>query len=56
MRGSPKSVIHDGQEEASRADVLDVEGAGSNARLAEEEASILAKQRRASYSADVKVT
>ena len=48
--------MHDGEEEASRANVPDVEGAGSDERLAEEEASVLAKERRASYSAGVKVT
>ena len=49
-------IIHDGEEEASRAHVPDVEGARSDARLAEEEASVLAKWRRVSYSADIKVT
>ena len=43
------------RQEASRAYVPDVEGAGSDARLAEEEALVLAKRRRASYSAGVKV-
>ena len=44
MRGSLEFIIHDGEEEASRADVLDVEGAGGDTSLAEEEASILGER------------
>ena len=40
---APELIIHDREDEVSRANVPDVEGAGSDARLAEEEASILAK-------------
>ena len=48
--------MHDGEEEASRVDVPDMEDAESNARLVEEEASILVERRSTSYSPDVKVT
>ena len=35
LEEAPKLIIHDGEEQASRANVPDMEGAGSNARLAE---------------------
>ena len=40
---APESIIHDGEEEASKADIPNVKGAISDARLVEDEASILAE-------------
>ena len=36
-----KSIIHDVEEEAKRAEVLDMDGAGSEVRLNKEEALVL---------------
>ena len=49
-------MIHNDQEEARRAHVVDVEGAVGEARLAKEEASILVERKNTSYSTDVKIT
>ena len=49
-------IIHDGKQEARRADVPNVKGTDSEVRRAEEEAYVLLEQRSASHSTDVKVT
>ena len=56
LEEAPKLIIQDVKYEASIKNVLDVEGARSEARWAKEEELVLPKRQSASYSIDVKVT
>ena len=49
-------IIHDDENEVGRANVPNVEGAGSKIRLAEEEESVLQEGQSALYLANIQFT